>query len=226
MAKGGNHKQYSEEWFLSRGYTKNSDGSYQPPKFVNPLTKLNIQPGKYKDNGSPSLIPNEFTLSVTEEMFEYKTRPNKQIDLGDTQINIKGNLLMVFDVEPVGKPRMTQSDKWKNDITHPDPKRRQRKPVHNYFKFKDKVIEQSLAANFKLPESNFRVVFIIPMSHSWSDKKKSLMNNTPHQQKPDADNMIKALKDSLCKDDSVIWDYRITKYWGKSGKILIYKIED
>jgi hypothetical protein len=37
MAKGGNHKQYTEDWFLSKGYTKNADGSFQPPKFRNPL---------------------------------------------------------------------------------------------------------------------------------------------------------------------------------------------
>lgn len=38
MAKGGNHKQYTEDWFLSKGYTKNSDGSFQPPPFKNPFT--------------------------------------------------------------------------------------------------------------------------------------------------------------------------------------------
>lgn len=39
MAKGGNHKQYTEDWFLSRGYTKNADGSFQPPNFRNPFTE-------------------------------------------------------------------------------------------------------------------------------------------------------------------------------------------
>lgn len=38
MAKGGDNKQYTEDWFLSRGYSKNSDGSFSPPPFKNPLT--------------------------------------------------------------------------------------------------------------------------------------------------------------------------------------------
>lgn len=73
MAKGGNHNQYSEDWFLSRGYTKNPDGSFQPPKFRNPLTQPNDVPIKIKSskfNDGPSLIKNEFTLPVSKEMFE------------------------------------------------------------------------------------------------------------------------------------------------------------
>ncbi|ENA1269270.1 RusA family crossover junction endodeoxyribonuclease, partial [Klebsiella variicola] len=45
-----------------------------------------------------------------------------------------------------------------------------------------------------------------------------------HQQKPDADNMIKALMDALFTDDAHIWDFRVTKRWGESGQILISDI--
>ncbi len=37
------------------------------------------------------------------------------------------------------------------------------------------------------------------------------MNGQAHQQKPDADNMIKALMDALFTDDAHIWDFRVTK---------------
>ena len=40
------------------------------------------------------------------------------------------------------------------------------------------------------------------------------MNGQAHQQKPDADNMIKALMDALFTDDAHIWDFRVTKVWG------------
>jgi len=71
MAKGGNHNQYSEDWFLSRGYTKNSDGSFQPPKFRNPLTQPNdtpikIKSGKFKDG--PDVIKNDWDSLVIGEM--------------------------------------------------------------------------------------------------------------------------------------------------------------
>jgi Holliday junction resolvase RusA-like endonuclease len=76
-----------------------------------------------------------------------------------------------------------------------------------------------------MPESNFHVTFILPMSHSWPDKKKAMMIDTPHQQKPDNDNLMKAFKDCLCEEDSNIWDYRITKLWGLSGKIIINELK-
>lgn len=43
------------------------------------------------------------------------------------------------------------------------------------------------------------------------------------QQKPDSDNICKALWDSLLKDDSKVWDVRITKYWALTGRIQVLK---
>jgi Holliday junction resolvase RusA-like endonuclease len=40
-----------------------------------------------------------------------------------------------------------------------------------------------------------------------------MMNGQAHQQKPDADNMIKALMDALFSDDAHIWDFRVTNLW-------------
>lgn len=68
MAKGGNHRQYTEDWFLSKGYTKNSDGSFQPPKFRNPFTGETVD----KKISTPIEItptttisnPNESVLSI------------------------------------------------------------------------------------------------------------------------------------------------------------------
>ncbi|MGU0055537.1 RusA family crossover junction endodeoxyribonuclease [Enterobacter hormaechei] len=43
------------------------------------------------------------------------------------------------------------------------------------------------------------------------------MNGKPHQQKPDKDNLEKALLDAIFDDDSRVWDGRVTKVWGRGG---------
>jgi Holliday junction resolvase RusA-like endonuclease len=62
----------------------------------------------------------------------------------------------------------------------------------------------------------------MPMPKSWSLKKKEVMNNKPHRQRPDLDNLLKALFDALCPDgDAHIWDGKVSKIWGFEGKIVI-----
>ncbi len=39
----------------------------------------------------------------------------------------------LFDVIPMGAPRMTQSDRWKTNPNHVDPRKRQRTSVTSYF---------------------------------------------------------------------------------------------
>ena len=51
------------------------------------------------------------------------------------------------------------------------------------------------------------------------------MNGKPHQNKPDVDNICKGIFDSLCKDDSFIWDVRITKCWGVTGAVFVFEID-
>lgn len=75
-----------------------------------------------------------------------------------------------------------------------------------------------------LPESYAHVTFVIPMPKSWSKKKRAEMDGKPHQSKPDKDNLEKALMDALFTDDSHIWDSRVTKLWGETGKIIIREI--
>ena len=47
------------------------------------------------------------------------------------------------------------------------------------------------------------------------------MDGSKHEDKPDLDNLLKALGDALYDNDSCIWDVRITKIWGYEGKIVI-----
>lgn len=111
---------------------------------------------------------------------------------------------------PVPKPRMTQSDRWK-----------QRPCVVQYWEYKDRL-KQSIDS-YEWPEA-YHVVFVMPMPKSWPKKKKLVECGRPCQSKPDKDNLEKGLLDALFQDDAVIWDGRSTKIWGHYGEIIIIPI--
>ena len=117
--------------------------------------------------------------------------------------------MKIYGITPIGKPRMTRADKWK-----------QRPAVMRYRAFCDEVRLKNVA----MPEQGGHITFVVPMPKSWSQKNRVTINGQSHQQKPDADNMIKALMDALFTDDAHIWDFRVTKVWGESGQILISDI--
>ena len=104
---------------------------------------------------------------------------------------------------------MTQRDKF-----------RQRPEVMRYRAYKDEVRLRGVS----IPESGCRITFVIPMPESWSKKKRAELIGRPHQQKPDVDNLHKALMDAVFDDDSAVWDARITKIWGEKGQIRIESI--
>lgn len=118
---------------------------------------------------------------------------------------IDGNTVS-YQLTPVPKPRQTRSDKWK-----------QRPSVISYRNFADQVRDLSV----DLPEGGSHIVFVIPMARSWSKKKRAEMDGQPHQQRPDLDNLIKALADAVHSEDSHLWDYRASKIWGEQGEIRI-----
>ena len=101
---------------------------------------------------------------------------------------------------------MTQRDKW------------QKRPiVVKYREFCDTV----RALKINVPESDSHVIFTIQMPKSWSKKNRKMMNGRPHQQVPDADNLLKALLDAIYGDDKGVWDVRVTKVWGYEPQIRI-----
>lgn len=114
----------------------------------------------------------------------------------------------IYDIIPVPKPRMTQRDKW-----NPSDQ------AKRYFAFKDECRLKGVT----VPEYGGHIVFHIPMPKSWSKKKKAQMIGRPHQQRPDKDNLEKALLDAVYDDDCRVWDSRVTKLWAEKGMIeLIY----
>lgn len=104
---------------------------------------------------------------------------------------------------------MVRSDRW-----------RQRPAVLRYFIYRDVLKE---AWEVDLP-AELHLEFILPMPNSWSKKKRLLMNGLPHQQKPDIDNLIKAVQDGLAKEDSYIYRVEASKHWGTEGSVTIEAI--
>lgn len=123
--------------------------------------------------------------------------------------------MKTYNITPIAAPRMTRSDKWRKK-NHPNPKWEIRACVEKYWNFKDKVKELGINV-----ENRNHVSFYIPMPKSWNDKKKERINGKPHEQRPDVDNLTKALLDSIFKEDSHIYDIRISKHWSYEGKITI-----
>lgn len=114
--------------------------------------------------------------------------------------------MIKYQITPTPKPRMTQRDKWQK-----------RPAVLRYREFCDQV----RAAGVQLP-NGATVMFRLPMPKSWSKKKRLEMNGKPHQQKPDLDNLLKALIDAVHADDAHIWHLQmVTKIWSEEGSILI-----
>ena len=111
-----------------------------------------------------------------------------------------------YDIIPTGKPRITSRGKY-----GPIAKR--------YYEFADRV----RGLNMEIPEYGAKIQFFIPMPKSWSKKKKIDMFRMPHQQTPDIDNLLKAVLDAVYKDDKVVWNIKVEKYWDNNGFILVIR---
>lgn len=115
-----------------------------------------------------------------------------------------------FPVTAVGKPRMTQRDKWMD-----------RDPVVRYRLMKQAVLLFAEQNNFVISDT-LSILFIMPMPKHWSNKKREKMNGAPHQVKPDIDNLLKSFMDILApKNDSHIHTVKIRKVYGLEGRIVV-----
>ena len=128
----------------------------------------------------------------------------------------------MFDVCPVSAPRMTQSDRWRTNPEHPNINKRQRPVVTKYFAYKNVLNLQKNIMQYEV-KSILDVLFLLPMPKSWSKKKKEAMNGLPCKVRPDTDNLMKAIKDTFCKEDSHIWRETAEKRWAYFGSVIIFE---
>ena len=117
-------------------------------------------------------------------------------------------------IDPIAKPRMTIRDKWAH-----------RPVVNNYFAFKDELTLLCKLKDFILPDA-FKIEFLIPMPDGWSFKRKMEMIGKPHQQRPDLDNLVKAVLDCLKCEDKYVYHIDAKKMWWEEGKIIFYDIKE
>lgn len=113
-----------------------------------------------------------------------------------------------YDIAPVPAPRQTRRDAFKPSSA-----------VRAYRSFRDEIAWRRV----ELPGEFFHVVFMFATPRSWPRKKAREAIGQPHKQKPDADNLAKALIDGVHRfdDDAHLWNYATTKIWAGLSGILI-----
>jgi Holliday junction resolvase RusA-like endonuclease len=119
---------------------------------------------------------------------------------------------------PPGKPRMTRRDKWKK-----------RDNVLRYREWSDAA--RQAAGSLPPPEAITRLdwIAVFRPAASWSAQKRLAAMGTLHRQKPDRDNIDKAVLDALFDDDSAVACGTITKIWGENERLevtIIYAMQD
>lgn len=121
-----------------------------------------------------------------------------------------GVIEIVIPGTPIGKPRMTQRDKWAT-----------RDCVMRYRSWADKVRAMAgvLPATELIDRLDWVAYFEPPKS--WSAKKQAAALGSLHRSKPDRDNIDKAVLDALFKSDSSIARGTIEKLWGEPSRLEI-----
>ena len=116
---------------------------------------------------------------------------------------------ITINSNPMAKPRMTRSDRWKK-----------RPCVVKYFIYSGHIKWLIKSKNY-VPSNELVMIFNISMPNSWSKKKKAKMFGQPHQQTPDIDNLEKGILDSLFINDMKVWKVCASKRWSDCGSIII-----
>lgn len=100
---------------------------------------------------------------------------------------------------------MTRRDKWAK-----------RPCVLRYWQFKRECHEARVNVT-----DGCTITFVLPMPNSWPPDRRAEMNLQPHRQKPDIDNLTKALLDAIYSNDAHISKLTTIKLWGEMGTIII-----
>lgn len=125
-------------------------------------------------------------------------------------IEAPDELTFTLDAPAMGKPRMTQRDKWK-----------QRPCVMAYRAWCDQLRE---ACPNPPPAERVEAVTVIAhyaMPASWPQKKRAKLNGTKKRGKPDGDNVFKGIADALWKDDEKLGDQAVQRRWATHDLTIV-----
>ena len=110
---------------------------------------------------------------------------------------------------PLGKPRMTRRDTWK-----------QRPCVVRYWQWCD-LLRKSAGLTEKVTfvkPHRLTVIAYFPLPDSWSARVRKQAMGQPHAHKPDVDNVAKGVMDALLEQDQNIYSVQCVKLWDDGNK--------
>ena len=114
---------------------------------------------------------------------------------------------LFIPIIPMGAVRTTQKQKFVDER------------AKRYQTYKQQIALSS-KQHFKTPSEcpiSVDMTFYMPIPSSWSQKKKDRMNGAVHRSKPDIDNLIKGVFDSLnkiaWKDDNQVFEVHSRKVY-------------
>lgn len=109
-------------------------------------------------------------------------------------------MIVYYPIPVVSAPRQVRRDRWK-----PSPH------VLKYRAFRDECALRRV----RVPEAGGHVLFLLEVPRSLSKREREARLYQGHRQKPDNDNLQKALLDAVHRggDDAGVWDLRTSKVW-------------
>jgi Holliday junction resolvase RusA-like endonuclease len=120
---------------------------------------------------------------------------------------------MRLNITPLGKPRMTQRNKW---YTPP--------ALQKYWDYANEL--KRLLPDYQLPII-LNIVFYIPFPKSYSHKKRRELIGLLHMERPDIDNLAKGFMDAFKDngtDDKKVAILHAEKYWADQGGIVLQHV--
>ncbi len=86
--------------------------------------------------------------------------------------------------------------------------------LEKYNQYKIDLMALCKMKRFKLPSQGLCIKFYIPMPKTWRKWQREAMNGKLHRNKPDIDNLLKAVFDSLISEDKFIGHIgEVSKHW-------------
>ena len=117
-------------------------------------------------------------------------------------------MILHLDITPRPTPRLTHNMRFSDK-------------AKNYERYKEAV--RLLCQSYKYELTGIvKVIFVMPVFESWSEKKRKELIGKPHCRTPDIDNLVKGFMDSFGKDDSHVYEIHARKSWGERGQIILF----
>ena len=92
----------------------------------------------------------------------------------------------------------------------------------------ERLVAQIALQHFHTPLTGpvrIGITAIFEPAKSWSEKRRASAFGKPHTQRPDADNLAKAICDGMNRvaflDDAQIWSLRVEKVWGEEAMTMV-----